>query len=49
MRADNGVCAWHAKNGVVEGINLFTTRDDERGGLDSREIQKVAEQIQRLI
>ena len=41
--------AWYAKNNVVEGINLFTTRDDERGGLDTREIQKVAEQIQRLI
>ena len=41
--------AWYAKNSVVEGNNLFTTRDDERGGLDSREIQKVAEQIQRLI
>lgn len=41
--------AWYAKNGVIEGQTLFTTRDDERGGLDSRDVQQIARQIQALI
>ena len=35
--------------GFVEGKTLFTTRDDERGGLDAREIQNVIEKIKVLI
>lgn len=40
---------WYQQNGFVEGVNLFTTRDDERGGLDSREIEKVALRVQALV
>jgi hypothetical protein len=41
--------AWYAKNGITEGQTLFTTRDDERGGLDSREVRRIAQEIQALI
>jgi hypothetical protein len=40
---------WYQTNGILEGVNLFTTRDDERGGLDSQEIHRVALEIQRLL
>ncbi len=40
---------WYKRNGYLEGAQLFTTRDDERGGLDSRDVRKVAERIQALI
>lgn len=40
---------WYEKNGFIEGQNLFTTRDDERGGLDSQSVQEVAQRIQALI
>ncbi len=36
-------------DGFVEGKNLFTTRDDERGGLDARDIQKTADKIKPLL
>jgi hypothetical protein len=36
-------------DGFVEGKNLFTTRDDERGGLDARDIQKTAGKIKALL
>ena len=39
----------YEKNGFELGKNLFTTQDDEHGGLDSRTIVKVAEQIQSLL
>ena len=39
---------WYAKNGFVEGNNLFTTRDDERGGLSSAEVRKTLETIRKL-
>lgn len=35
--------------GFVEGKSLFTTRDDDRGGLDAHEIQKVAQKIKALV
>jgi len=35
--------------GFVEGKTLFTTRDDDIGGLDAHEIQKVADKIKNLI
>lgn len=40
---------WYEKNGFVIGENLFTTEDDEHGGLDSKAVRKVAERIQSLI
>jgi len=40
---------WYAKNGFIEGKNLFTTQDDEKGGLDATIVKKVAETIQNLI
>lgn len=41
--------AWYEKNGFKLGMNLFTTEDDDRGGLDSGPIRKVAERIRELI
>ncbi|HEU4782030.1 MAG TPA: ATP-dependent RecD-like DNA helicase [Ktedonobacterales bacterium] len=38
---------WYEKNGFIEDVNLFTTR--ERAGLDSRDVQNVAERIRALI
>jgi hypothetical protein len=40
---------WYVRNGYVEGQTLFWTRDDERGGLNSEEIRRVAEQIAELL
>lgn len=40
---------WYAENGYIEGTNLFTTADDEHGGLDSKKIEEVAMEIQRLV
>ena len=40
---------WYRENGFVEEVNLFTTRDDARGGLDSRDVRTVALHIQQLI
>jgi ATP-dependent exoDNAse (exonuclease V) alpha subunit len=40
---------WYLQNGFVEGANLFTTRDDEKGGLDSEDVSRVAEQIKDLL
>lgn len=37
------------KHGFIEGENLFTTRDDERGWLDATEVAKVAQQIKELL
>ena len=39
---------WYEKNGFVEGENLFTTRDDEKGGLDSSEIRNTLKKIRDL-
>lgn len=36
---------FYEKNGIVEGKNLIVTEDDERGGLDAAEIQKIIEEI----
>lgn len=41
--------AWYEQNGYVEGRNLFTTSDDDRGGLDSRPIEETTKQIRSLI
>lgn len=40
---------WYAKNGFIEGKNLFTTQDDDRGGLDSTKVTSVAEIIKSFI
>lgn len=40
---------WYEKNGFIFGENLFTTEDDEQGGLDSTEVRDVAEKIKMLL
>jgi hypothetical protein len=41
--------AWYLQNGFVEGVSLFTTQGDEKGGLDSEEVRGVAQQIKELV
>ena len=41
--------AWYESNSYRLGENLFTTQDDERGGLDSNPIQETAERIRKLL
>jgi hypothetical protein len=41
--------AWYEQNGFVEGTNLFTTSDDERGGLDMRPIESTATTVSGLL
>ncbi len=47
--------SWEAKrecyraNGIVEGKNLFTTRDNPNGGFDSKEIETVVQKIKALL
>jgi hypothetical protein len=33
---------WYGKNGFVEGKTLFTSQDDDRGGLDSVALRETA-------
>ena len=40
---------WYAENGYRLGENLFTTENDERGGLDSATVRQVAERVTELI
>ena len=40
---------WYSENGYQEGVNLFTSEDDEKGGLDSKAIEEVAKAIEKLI
>lgn len=40
---------WYRKNGFVEGETLFTSQDDERGGLDSTELGRVIEQVKAAL
>lgn len=40
---------WYRKNGYIEGENLFTSRDDERGGLDSGPLEEIAMKIKDLV
>jgi hypothetical protein len=40
---------WYEQNGYTLGRNLFITQDDDRGGLDSAEVRRVAEQVQRVL
>lgn len=39
----------YAAAGFTTGANLFTTEDDERGGLDSNAIKSIAEKIKELL
>ena len=41
--------AWYAANGYSEGRTLFTTADDEQGGLDSTVVEQVARRIAALL
>ena len=41
--------AWYENNGFRLGESLFTTRDDEHGGLDSGPIEVTAEEIRKLL
>ncbi len=40
---------WYEQNGFHLGQNLFTTQDDERGGLDSAVVRETAERIKALL
>lgn len=40
---------WYRKNGFTEGKTLFTSHDDERGGLDSADLKKTALAIKALL
>jgi len=40
---------WYKDNGFVMKKNLFSTEDDEKGGLDSKSISAVAEAIKKLL
>ena len=40
---------WYLDNGFVDGETLFTTRDDERGGLDMGPVVATAEAIRELL
>ena len=35
---------FYEKNGIIEGKNLIVTYDDEKGGLDASEIQRIIEE-----
>jgi hypothetical protein len=39
---------WYLENGFVEGATLFTSQDDERGGLDYGPLEKTALKIKEL-
>ena len=40
---------WYDRNGYKLGENLFTSQEDERGGLDSSALSKVALEIQKRL
>ena len=40
---------WYEDNGFILGENLFTTEDDQKGGLDSDQVKKVVLEIKALI
>lgn len=40
---------WYEQNGYRPGENLFTTKDDQSGGLDQTEITQVAREIDGLL
>ena len=40
---------WYKTNGYIEGDTLFTSEDDDRGGLDSTTIKETALKIKALL
>ena len=40
---------WYEKNGIFKGLTLFTSEDDERGGLDSEKLKETALAIKALL
>ncbi len=40
---------WYSKNGFIEGKTLYTSEDDDRGGLDSGTLKKTALAIKALL
>jgi hypothetical protein len=40
---------WYERSGFELGRNLFTTQDDEKGGLDSAPIKEMADNIKKLL
>jgi hypothetical protein len=40
---------WYRANGFTEGINLFVTRDETGGGLDSQLLRKTADHLSTLV
>jgi hypothetical protein len=40
---------WYAKNGFVKGKTLFSSQEDERGGLNSEELNALALKIKKMI
>lgn len=45
----NAKLAWYEANGFTQGIDLFITRDDPDGGLDSQRLRKTADYIHSLV
>lgn len=41
--------AWYEANGFTQGVDLFITRDDPDGGLDSQRLRKTADYIRALV
>lgn len=41
--------AWYEQNGYLLDQNLFITAEDDRGGLDSIEVRRIAEKIRSLL
>lgn len=41
--------AWYEANGFTQGVDLFITRDDPDGGLDSQYLRKTADHIRSLV
>jgi hypothetical protein len=37
------------QNRLMEGVSLFTTQDDDKGGLDSDEVRRIAERVKDLL
>ncbi len=45
----NAKLAWYEDNGFTQGVNLFISRDEADGGLDSLRIRKMAEYLKGLL
>ncbi len=40
---------WYRKNGVIEGKNMFTSQENERGGLDAVKLREQAKRVKELM